>query len=316
MADSKKPVIYLMGPTASGKTPLAIRLVQHFPFEIISVDSAMVYRGMNIGTAKPGLDILTIAPHRLINIREPYETYSAAQFRLDALHEIADIHARGKIPLLVGGTMLYFRALQQGIAAMPAADPAIRLMLSEEANQPGGWPVLHRRLTEIDPVAAHRIHPHDSQRIQRALEVHLLTGKNLSAWHANQSNSETTYLTHALIIAPQDRSVLHNRIEERFLMMLQQGFIDEVKLLLAHPLIHSAIPAMRSVGYRQISDYLENKYSYNDMQEKGIIATRQLAKRQLTWLRHWPNATWFNSEAEDLWVQVTDYLRASRLLLE
>ncbi|MCE3238286.1 MAG: tRNA delta(2)-isopentenylpyrophosphate transferase [Gammaproteobacteria bacterium] len=308
MIDRKKIVIYLMGPTASGKTKLAVELVQHFPFEIISVDSAMVYRGMNIGTAKPSADILALAPHRLINIREPNDTYSAAQFRIDALREIADIHAQGKIPLLVGGTMLYFRALQQGIAAMPSADPSIRLMLSEEADKIG-WALLHNRLAEIDPDAANRIHPNDSQRIQRALEVHLLTGKNLSAWHASQSHSETNYLIYPLIIAPHDRAILHARIETRFVNILKQGLVDEVKTLLAHYHLDSSTSAMRSVGYRQVLEYLENKCTYDEMQERSIIATRQLAKRQLTWLRHWANTTWFDSEAPDLLTQVASYLR-------
>ncbi len=308
MIDIKKPVIYLMGPTASGKTKLAVELVQYFPFEMISVDSAMVYRGMNIGTAKPDNDILALAPHRLINIREPNDIYSAAQFRIDALCEIADIHAQGKIPLLVGGTMLYFRALQQGIAAMPSANPSIRLMLSEEANKIG-WPALHHRLTEIDPIAASRIHPNDSQRIQRALEVHLLTGKNLSAWHASQSHSQTNYLIYPLIIAPHDRAVLHARIETRFINMLKKGLVDEVKILFAQYPLDSSTPAMRSVGYRQVLEYLENKCSYDEMQERGISATRQLAKRQLTWLRHWANTTWFDSEAKDLLIKIVTYLR-------
>jgi tRNA dimethylallyltransferase len=312
MIDRKKTVIYLMGPTASGKTNLAVELVQHFPFEIISVDSAMVYRGMNIGTAKPSADTLALAPHRLINIREPNDTYSAAQFRIDALREIADIHAQGKIPLLVGGTMLYFRALQQGIAAMPSADPSIRLMLSEEADKVS-WPVLHKRLAEIDPEAANRIHPNDSQRIQRALEVHLLTGKNLSAWHASQS-PETNYLIYSLIIAPHDRSILHARIEARFLNMLNQGLVDEVKTLFAQYHLDLSTPAMRSVGYRQVLQYLENECNYDEMQKRGIIATRQLAKRQLTWLRHWTNTTWFDSEATDLLTQVASYLGRTELL--
>jgi tRNA dimethylallyltransferase len=312
MIDRKKTVIYLMGPTASGKTNLAVELVQHFPFEIISVDSAMVYRGMNIGTAKPSVDTLALAPHRLINIREPNDTYSAAQFRIDALREIADIHAQGKIPLLVGGTMLYFRALQQGIAAMPSADPSIRLMLSEEADKVS-WPVLHKRLAEIDPEAANRIHPNDSQRIQRALEVHLLTGKNLSAWHASQS-PETNYLIYSLIIAPHDRAVLHARIEARFLNMLNQGLVDEVKTLFAQYHLDLSTPAMRSVGYRQVLQYLENECNYDEMQKRGIIATRQLAKRQLTWLRHWTNTTWFDSEATDLLTQVASYLGRTELL--
>jgi tRNA dimethylallyltransferase len=296
-----------MGPTASGKTQLAVQLVQHFPFEIISVDSAMVYRGMDIGTAKPGPDILTIAPHRLIDIRDPVEAYSAAQFREDALREIADIQAHGKIPLLVGGTMLYFRALQQGLALMPSANAELRLQLSQEGERLG-WPALHQRLVKIDPAAAARIHPHDNQRIQRALEVHLLTGKNISDWHEDQAKEDINYQMHYLIVAPNDRTILHERIKQRFLNMLNAGFIEEVKKLYVRGDLNLSVPAMRSVGYRQVWEYLEGKYSYTEMQEKGIAATRQLAKRQLTWLRSWPDAVWFESEDKNLWDHLTEIL--------
>lgn len=302
-------VICLMGPTASGKTNLAIQLVQRFPFEIISVDSAMVYRGMDIGTAKPDADILAVAPHRLINIRDPQDPYSAAQFRLDALHEIADIQAAGKIPLLVGGTMLYFRTLQQGIAPMPSADPELRSQLSQE-GETLGWPALHNRLTTIDPQAAERIHPQDSQRIQRALEVHALTGQNLTTWHDNQEKNNLNFTFHNIIVAPSDRAILHERIKQRFLQMLDSGFIDEVKKLYSQPDLTLETPAIRSVGYRQVWEYLANQLTYDEMQEKSIIATRQLAKRQLTWLRSWPNAIWFDSEANDLLDQVTTYIHS------
>jgi tRNA dimethylallyltransferase len=304
----KLPVVCLMGPTASGKTQLAVQLVQQFPFEIISVDSAMVYRDMDIGTAKPGPDILTIAPHHLINIRDPRDAYSAAQFREDALREISIIHKKEKIPLLVGGTMLYFRTLQQGIALMPSANVGLRLQLSHEAEKLG-WPALHNRLATIDPVAAQRIHPHDSQRIQRALEVHALTGKNVTTWHDHQDQNNGDYTFYNLVIAPQDRTVLHERIHKRFLQMLEAGLIDEVKKLYARDDLNLEKPAIRSVGYKQVWEYLQGKLTLDEMRNKSIIATRQLAKRQLTWLRSWPNAIWFDSEADDLFSQITAYLK-------
>jgi tRNA dimethylallyltransferase len=297
-----------MGPTASGKTQLAVQLVQQFPFEIVSVDSAMVYRGMDIGTAKPGPDILAIAPHRLINIREPQDAYSAAQFRVDALREIADIQAQGKIPLLVGGTMLYFRTLQQGIALMPSADTALRSQLSREGEQ-RGWPALHDRLVAVDPLAAQRIHPHDSQRIQRALEVYALTGKNLTTWHDDQEKSHTDYAVHYLIVAPRERAILHERIQQRFSQMLEVGLVDEVQRLFARGDLDLATPAIRSVGYRQVWGYLQGKLTFDEMREKSVIATRQLAKRQLTWLRNWPNDIWFDSEANDLFAQVAALIK-------
>ncbi len=308
MAIKNPGVVCLMGPTASGKTQLAIQLVQQYPFEIISVDSAMVYRGMNIGTAKPDAEILAIAPHHLIDIREPQYPYSAGQFREDALHEIALIQARGKIPLLVGGTMLYFRTLQQGIANMPSADPGLRAKLASE-GEAVGWPALHSRLAKVDPVAAQRIHPQDSQRIQRALEVHALTGKNLTTWHDNQEINNADYEFHYLIVSPNERAILHERIKQRFIQMLDAGFVEEVKQLFSRHDLNLETPAIRSVGYKQVWEYLEDKYTFDEMREKGIIATRQLAKRQLTWLRSWPDAVWLDSEADDLFEQVTAYLK-------
>lgn len=301
-------IICLMGPTASGKTQLAIQLVQHFPFEIISVDSAMVYRHMDIGTAKPDPEVLAMAPHHLIDIRNPEDPYSAAQFREDALQAIAEIQARGKIPLLVGGTMLYFRTLQQGIAPMPSANTDLRAELAQEGLAIG-WPALHERLAKVDPQAAARIHPQDSQRIQRALEVHALTGKNLTTWHDEQEKNPTHHAFHFLIIAPENRAVLHERIQQRFINMLDAGFIEEVKKLHAQNNLTLETPSIRSVGYRQVWEYLDGKLTFDQMREKGVIATRQLAKRQLTWLRSWPNATWFNSEANDLYEQVVNYLK-------
>jgi tRNA dimethylallyltransferase len=296
-------IICLMGPTASGKTNLAVKLVQQFPLEIISVDSAMVYRGMDIGTAKPSPDVLRIAPHRLINIREPEQAYSAAHFRDDALKEIEDIINHKKIPLLVGGTMLYFRALQQGLSHLPSANVEVRKALTKEADEQG-WPALHIRLMEVDPLAGKRIHPHDSQRIQRALEVYQLTGKSLSAWQAESGEALSDYQIYNFAIAPSDRAVLHDRIALRFKQMLAEGFVDEVRQLWERGDLNLEMPAIRSVGYRQVWEYLQGNYSFEEMQERGIIATRQLAKRQLTWLRSWPDVTWFDSEASDVYEQV------------
>ena len=303
-----RPIVCLMGPTASGKTQLAVSLVQHFPFEIISVDSAMVYREMDIGTAKPSPDILKIAPHRLIDIRDPSEPYSAAQFRDDALREINDIFLHGKIPLLVGGTMMYFRALQQGLSDLPSADPAIRARLNAEGEQKG-WPVLHERLAGVDPLAAQRIHPHDSQRIQRALEVYELTGKNLSAWQEENRTLPDHFKIINLGIAPLDRAVLHERIALRFKNMLDEGFLEEVRRLFARGDLNLEMPSIRSVGYRQAWEFLLGNFTFDEMQEKSVIATRQLAKRQLTWLRTWPELMWFDSEAGDLFDQVAAVLK-------
>jgi tRNA dimethylallyltransferase len=303
-------IVCLMGPTASGKTQLAVDLVQRYPFEIISVDSAMVYKGMDIGTAKPDPDILRIAPHRLINICDPRDAYSAAQFRSDALREIEDIQSNHKIPLLVGGTMMYFRTLQKGIAAMPSANASLRAELLKDA-QLIGWPKLHERLQEVDPDAARRIHPHDSQRIQRALEVFILTGKSLTAWQNDQVDEDCDRKIINITIAPDDRAVLHQRIATRFVQMLENGFVEEVKHLMHRGDLTLDLPSMRSVGYRQVWEYLEGKYSYAEMCEKGIIATRQLAKRQLTWLRSWPDHVMFNSEANDLLLQVANFLDAT-----
>lgn len=303
------PLIFLMGPTASGKTDLAVKLVQTFPCEIISVDSAMVYRGMDIGTAKPTADILKIAPHRLIDIRDPSEAYSTAQFCQDAWREIADIVARGKIPLLVGGTMLYFKSLQQGLSTLPSADQTIRAEISQDAEKLG-WPALHERLAKIDPDAAKRIHPHDSQRIQRALEVFALTGKSLSAWQ-QQGKLTHAYEICQLALAPQARSVLHDRIAKRFAHMLELGLVNEVQKLYERGNLSLNLPSMRSVGYRQVWEYFEGKYTFDEMCERSVIATRQFAKRQLTWLRHWPDLTWFDSEDQNIFFKVTEFLKQS-----
>ena len=303
VAEQKTQIVCLMGPTASGKTQLAIDLVQRFPFEIISVDSAMVYCGMDIGTAKPSTDILKIAPHRLIDIRDPAEPYSVAQFQADVLREIDDIVSHGKIPLLVGGTMLYFSALQKGLSELPAANPVLREKLTREAETLG-WGVLHERLAAVDVEAAKRIHPHDAQRIQRALEVYELTGKSLTAWQQADAPTVANYQMYNVGVS-LNRAVLHERIAERFSQMLAEGFIDEVKELMLRGDLNLEMPSMRSVGYRQVWEYLLGNYSQAEMCEKGIIATRQLAKRQLTWLRHWPlEINWFDSLADDLFLQV------------
>ncbi len=301
------PIVCLMGPTASGKTQLAVQLVQQFPFEIISVDSAMVYREMNIGTAKPTADILKIAPHRLIDIRDPKEIYSTAQFCEDAWQAIADIAAQGKIPLLVGGTMMYFRSLQQGLSILPRADIHIRENISNEAKKMG-WAALHEQLKKIDVHAAERIHPNDSQRIQRALEVYQLTGKNLTTWQQEGKLSHA-YQVYNIAIAPSERAVLHERIAKRFTEMLRLGFVDEVKKLYERGDLSLDLPSIRSVGYRQIWEYFLGKYTFDEMCERGIIATRQVAKRQLTWLRHWKDEVkWFESEDEKLFSKVVSHL--------
>lgn len=278
-------VVCLMGPTASGKTALACELVTRFPFEIVSVDSAMIYRGMDIGTAKPDAAELAAAPHHLIDIREPSQSYSAAQFCQDSTALCTDIARRGKIPLLVGGTMMYFQALQQGLAQLPDADEDLRNRLSAEAADKG-WGAMHAQLQEQDPVAAARIHPHDAQRIQRALEVYHLTGQTLSQQLASTSQAgEYSFVN--LLLMPDDRSWLHARIATRFHQMLEQGFLGEVEQLVAKQALPANCPAARCVGYRQALDYLAGKDDYQAMSDKGIAATRQLAKRQLTWLRHW-----------------------------
>ena len=281
-------VICLLGPTASGKTDLAVSLYRRFPgrFELISVDSALVYRGMDIGTAKPPPELLAEVPHHLIDIREPTQTYSAADFCDDAHDLIAGILARDCTPLLVGGTMLYFRSLLEGLAEMPAADEALREKLLEEASQLG-WEHLHQRLQQVDPVASQRIRPSDTQRLQRALEVYELTGRPISEFQADSARS-WPYSTLQIGLFPPDRGALHLRIEQRFHQMLEAGLVQEVEALKARGDLHDALPAMRAVGYRQVWAYLEGGFSYDEMVYRGIVATRQLAKRQMTWMRSWP----------------------------
>ncbi|MBD3619203.1 MAG: tRNA (adenosine(37)-N6)-dimethylallyltransferase MiaA [Chromatiales bacterium] len=278
------PCVFLMGPTASGKTDLAVALVEALPLDIVSVDSALIYREMAIGTARPDAATLARAPHRLIDFLDPAEAYSAARFRADALREIAAIHAAGRVPLLVGGTMLYFRALQYGLSELPPADPAVRARLDAWAAREG-WAALHARLAEVDPVSAARIHPNDPQRLQRALEVFELTGRPLSAFHARGRAGDFDCRLLKLGLLPQDRALLHTRIAARFQQMLAAGLIEEVQRLRARGDLDTGLPSMRSVGYRQVWEYLDGNYDYDTMVSKGIAATRQLAKRQLTWLR-------------------------------
>ena len=301
------PIICLMGPTASGKTALALQLAKQLPVEIISVDSALVYRGMNKGTAKPTAAELAQVPHHLIDIRNPEEPYSAAEFAKDATLLVAEIQARGCIPLLVGGTMLYFKALQQGLAPLPSADLAVRAALEVDLAT-YGVEMLHQRLAAIDPESAARIHPHDPQRIQRALEVYQTTGQPLSALYAQQEVLAVKEMVN-IGLMPQERSLLHQRIAQRFQAMLDAGFLDEVQQLYKHTALNADLPAMRAVGYRQAWAYLQGEYDLASMQAKAVAATRQLAKRQMTWLRHWPAIQLFDCFAEDLVQQVDDFLR-------
>lgn len=286
--------LFLMGPTASGKTDLAIRLRQKFPVEIISVDSALIYKGMDIGTAKPDQHELALAPHRLIDILDPSEAYSAADFRRDALREMNDIVAQGRIPLLVGGTMLYYKALLEGLSPLPAADPDIRQQIEHEAEQ-HGWMALHDQLRQIDPVSAERIHPNDPQRLSRALEVYRISGKTLT--ELTQTKGEALpFRVKQFAIAPKERAELHRRIELRFEKMIDAGFEQEMRSLYAREDLHPDLPSIRCVGYRQMWDYLDGKCSQEEAIFRGICATRQLAKRQITWLRSWDNLTWLDSE--------------------
>ncbi|MFU2113886.1 tRNA (adenosine(37)-N6)-dimethylallyltransferase MiaA [[Pasteurella] aerogenes] len=291
---SKLHAIFLMGPTASGKTDLAIRLRQTLPVEIISVDSALIYRGMDIGTAKPNVQELALAPHRLIDIKDPSKSYSAAEFRRDALREMQEISAQGKIPLLVGGTMLYFKALLEGLSPLPSADEKVRSEIEAKAAQ-FGWAALHQELAKIDPVSAQRINPNDSQRINRALEVFYLSGQTLTALSAQKSEA-LPYHIDQFAIAPQDRSLLHQRIEWRFHKMIEQGFQQEVEKLYSRGDLHPDLPSIRCVGYRQMWEYLRGDYNHEEMVFRGICATRQLAKRQITWLRGWKSPLqWLDS---------------------
>ncbi|WP_145579295.1 tRNA (adenosine(37)-N6)-dimethylallyltransferase MiaA [Yersinia massiliensis] len=303
---ARPPAIFMMGPTASGKTALSIALRQRLPVELVSVDSALIYRGMDIGTAKPSAEELALAPHRLIDIRDPAEAYSAADFRRDALKEMADITAAGRIPLLVGGTMLYFKALLDGLSPLPSADPLVRQRIEQQAAELG-WEALHQQLAEIDPVAAARIHPNDPQRLSRALEVFFISGKTLT--ELTKISGETLpYQVHQFAIAPVSRELMHQRIELRFHQMLEAGFETEARALFDRGDLHTDLPAIRCVGYRQMWSYLSGEIDYNEMVYRGVCATRQLAKRQMTWLRGWSSVQWLDSdkpgEALDSVIQV------------
>lgn len=281
----KPLVVSIMGPTASGKTAAALAIAERIPAEIISVDSALVYREMDIGTAKPTAAELAQVPHHLIDILDPLESYSVMQFRQDAIRLVAEIHARGKLPLLVGGTMLYFKGLKDGLDALPQADAALRAELDAEAAAIGS-PAMHAKLAALDPVTAARLKPNDSQRIQRALEIIALTGQPMSALLAQAPKTELPFTLLPIALEPSDRSVLHTRIATRFDAMLKGGaLLDEVKALRARGDLHLGLPSMRCVGYRQSWEYLDGTYGLTELRERGIAATRQLAKRQLTWLR-------------------------------
>lgn len=305
--DKRQTIICLMGPTASGKSDTALYLAQYLNCEIISVDSAMVYRGMNIGTAKPTPGQQLQVPHHLVDIKDPADIYSAAQFRTDALRLIKAIFAKNKIPLLVGGTMLYFHALIYGLSELPQANQFLRDKIFREA-QVSGWAHLHARLAEVDPCAAAKIKPTDPQRIQRALEIYELTGKPMTdLWHQEKKKSLPFNIL-SVALQPENRSLLHQRIADRFEVMLQQGFVEEVAALFKRGDLHANLPSMRCVGYRQVWEFLAGVDDYDAMKTKAIAATRQLAKRQLTWLRSWPDLISFDAHNELSGKKILHYL--------
>jgi tRNA dimethylallyltransferase len=301
------PVIFLMGPTASGKTGVAVELVQRLPVELISVDSALVFRDMDIGTAKPDAATLARAPHHLIDIIDPTEAYSAAAFRRDALRLMADITARGRIPLLVGGTMLYFKALREGLSPLPQADAALRAELDAEIAL-HGIEHLHARLAEVDPETAARLHSTDTQRIQRAMEIYRLSGQPMSVLIKHQEQDKLPYRIQSIALVPSDRSVLHRRIATRFADMLKQGLVDELRGLREKYALHPNMTSMRCVGYRQAWELMEGEITEAELLEKGIAATRQLAKRQLTWLRSTPDIIELDCLAPNLVLPILETL--------
>lgn len=308
------PVIFLMGPTASGKSNVAMEIAKFFPVEIISVDSAQVYRHMNIGTAKPDAASLKLVPHHLINLIDPDQRYSAAEFRIDALKKIQEITMRRRIPLLVGGTMLYFRTLQQGLSELPPANEALRLTIEAMAKKIG-WPAMHKTLSALDPIIATRIKPTDSQRIQRALEVCYLTNQPMSEIQKKPKDADFPYHIIDIALMPSDRSVLHQRIAQRFRDMVRSGLIDEIQSIRQRFQVNAASPAMRCVGYRQAWLYLDKKINLVQFGEMGTAATRQLAKRQLTWLRNRQlnELNVFDCLVGDLSDQVLTFLQATKL---
>ncbi|WP_411834433.1 tRNA (adenosine(37)-N6)-dimethylallyltransferase MiaA [Pseudoxanthomonas mexicana] len=296
--DTRPLAIAVMGPTASGKTAFALEIAGRFGGEIVSVDSALVYRGLDIGAAKPDAAMLAAVPHHLIDVRDPWQAYSAAEFAADARRALADIVARGRLPILAGGTGLYFQALLQGLAPMPEADPGLRAVIAAEAGE-RGWPALHAELARVDPEAAARIHATDPQRIQRALEVYRLSGKPISRWQREAPLLRPPLRVLRLVLAPAERALLHERIARRFDAMLAQGFLDEMARLRALPQLRAApapldLPALRAVGYRQAWEHLDGRYGLAEFRDRAIFATRQLAKRQLTWLRGQADARWFD----------------------
>ena len=310
--DCNSPLIFLMGPTAAGKSGAALEIAQRLPCDIISVDSALVYRGMNIGTAKPAPGVLEEIPHRLIDIRDPAESYSAADFRRDALREICRTLAAGRIPLLVGGTMLYFRALQFGLSRLPSADSAVRRRLLDSAEKEG-WRALHERIREIDPATARRVHPNDRQRILRALEIYEIEGENWTSLCAAPPPDPFPYRVIKVVLAPSRREVLHQRIVRRFDQMLDQGLVEEVSGLYRRGDLSIDMPSMRAVGYRQVWNYLAGQGSYEHMREYAVAATRQFAKRQFTWLRKEPQACWIDVIGTDPVGDLIKYVRRETL---
>jgi len=308
-ATDKPPAIFVMGPTASGKTDLAIALQDHFPVELINVDSAQVYRQLDIGSAKPDRATLEKAPHHLIDIRDPLDAYSAADFLADATRVMAEITSRGNIPLLVGGTMLYFKVLLEGLSKMPEANGEIRDQIQQQADSEG-WPAVYKQLQAVDPDTAARLHPNHSQRIQRALEVYLVSGVPMSTLRLEENigGISEKYAIKQLALMPVNRKLIHQRIEDRFKSMMDQGFEAEVKALYQRGDLHGDLPAIRSVGYRQLWQYLDGQCSLDEAVEKAIAATRQLAKRQITWLRNWPGSCEIQTDTE------TDFLSVDRML--
>lgn len=302
------PAILLMGPTASGKTAVAVQLATTLPCEIISVDSALVYKGMDIGTAKPDAATLARAPHHLINIIEPHESYSAARFRDDALALMREITERGNIPLLVGGTMLYFKSLVEGLNDLPEADTTVRLIIETMAEEEG-WPAVHEKLRKVDPETAARLEPNDSQRVQRALEIFYITGKSMTDLLKKPKYVYFPYTPIRIALLPSDRAALHDRIALRFEKMLDDGLVDELRALRDEYALEPDMPSMRCVGYRQAWDFLADRISRAELLEQGIAATRQLAKRQLTWLRSTENLTEFDCLTENVGDLVLEYIR-------
>ena len=307
---NQPPVICLMGPTASGKTALAMALQDALPCDIVSVDSALIYRDMDIGTAKPTKEELADYPHRLINLRDASESYSAADFCRDALAEIAEIRSKNRIPLLVGGTMMYFKSLIEGISPLPTANAEVREKIEAEANE-FGWQVMHEKLAEVDPISAERIHPNDPQRLTRAIEVYRLTGNTLTQLTQIKGDKLAGNVLQ-LAITPKERSTLHERIALRYQQMIDLGFEQEVAKLKSRDDLHQDLPSIRCVGYRQMWQYLDGEYDHDEMVFRGICATRQLAKRQLTWLRNWPNLHWLTTDDETNLEQVLALLKTEQ----